>query len=232
MDDDPTTDRIFTTADAARIVGVPVASARRWLAGYSYAYKNATRTKPARIGTQAGEVDGVLLMSFLDLIEVQMAVNLRRRHITWPTIESAATELRRAWNSQTPFALQRFRTDSRRVFVELGKRSGDNHLLEVGNNQYVFEALIDQSLFDVLDFREDGTPWRLWPGGRDGQILVDPARAFGRPIIESLGVPVSTLVAAYAANDNDVARVARWFDVPEDAVRAALRYDATARRAA
>lgn len=232
MPDDPTTERIFTTTDAARIVRVPVASTRRWLAGYTYAYKNEKRSSPARLGSQAGITDGVLLMSFLDLVEVQMAVNLRKNHISWGKIESAATLLRQEWGSSNPFALKRFRTDSRGVFAELGKETGDHHLLDIGTNQFVFDALIEQSLLDVLDFREDGTPWRLWLDGRDSNVIVDPARAFGRPIIDSHGVPVSTLVAAYAANDNDVGRVSRWFDLPIEMVEAALRYDATARLAA
>lgn len=232
MRDDPTTDRIFTTADAARIVRVPAASARRWLAGYTYSYKSEKRTRPARLGSQVETAEGVLLMSFLDLIEVQMAVNLRKHSIGWRKIESTAAVLRDAWASSNPFALKRFRTDSRGVFAEIGKETGDHHLLEIGTNQFVFDALIEQSLLDVLDFREDGTPWRLWPVGRDSQILVDPARAFGRPIVDCHGVPVSTLVAAFAANDNDVGRVSRWFDLPVEAVEAALRYDASARLAA
>lgn len=177
-------------------------------------------------------MDGVLLMSFLDLVEVQMAVNLRKRHIAWSKIDQAAAFFRQSWSSENPFALQRFRTDGRGVMAELGAAIGDRYVIDVGNNQYVFDALIEQSLFDVLDFREDGLPWRLWVHGRDLGVVVDPARAFGRPIIELVGVPVSTLVLAYAANDNNVERVARWFDVPSEAVEAALRYDALTRIAA
>jgi hypothetical protein len=211
--DDAISQRIFTTIEAARIVGVPAASARRWLAGYSYAYKGEKRARGPRLGPSAGEVEGVLLMSFLDLVEVQMAVNFRRRGVAWPRIEKAAELFRAEWGSSHPFALQRFRSDGRAVLAEFGKQTGDPHVIEIGTNQLVFDALIERSLFDVLDFREDGTPWRLWLGGRNSKVLVDPTRAFGRPIIDANGIPVRTLVEAYAANDNNTDRAARWFDV-------------------
>jgi uncharacterized protein (DUF433 family)/transposase-like protein len=232
MVEDAISRRIFTTADASRIAGVNPASARRWVTGYSYRYKGSTRTRAPRLGPSAGEVEGVLLMSFLDLIEIQMAVSLRNRKITWPKIGKAAELFRRQWGSAHPFALQRFRSDSQTILAEFGKEIGDPYVLDVATNQVVFDALIEQSLFDVLDFREDGTPWRLWLGDRDSQVVVDPARAFGRPIIDAFGLPVSTLVAAYAANDNNIEPVARWFDVPPEAVEAALRWNASLRRAA
>jgi uncharacterized protein (DUF433 family) len=171
-------------------------------------------------------------MSFLDLIEVQMARIMRRLGVSWPNIDRAAAFLRDAWHNPHPFALQRFRSDSRSVFVELGRDMGDNSLLQLGSNQYVFEALIEQSLFDVLDFREDGVPWRLWPGGRQALVVVDPARSFGQPILDVQGVPVRMIAAVYAANDNQVEHVARWFDLPVEAVEAAIRYEVSRRLAA
>jgi uncharacterized protein (DUF433 family) len=128
--------------------------------------------------------------------------------------------------------LQRFRSDSRTILAEFGKETGDRYVLDIASNQFVFDALIEQSLFDVLDFRDDGTPWRLWLGDRASKVVVDPNRAFGRPIVDPCGMPVSTLVAAYAANDNNINKVAKWFDVPADAVEAALRWDASIRAAA
>ena len=155
MVEDTISRRIFTTADASRIAGVNPASARRWVTGYSYRYKGSTRTRAPQLGPSAGEVEGVLLMSFLDLIEIQMAVSLRNRKITWPKIGKAAELFRRQWGSAHPFALQRFRSDSQTILAEFGKEIGDPYVLDVATNQFVFDALIEQSLFDVLDFRED-----------------------------------------------------------------------------
>jgi uncharacterized protein (DUF433 family) len=229
---DATATPLFTPADAERIVGAPVSTTRRWLEGYAFEHKSERRTKGPRLGPGATRIDGVLLMSFLDLVEVQMARIMRRQGVSWPNIDRAAAFFREAWHNPHPFALQRFRSDSRLVFVELGGGIGDSSLLQLGTNQFVFDALIEQSLFDVLDFRADGVPWRLWPRGRDAQVVVDPARSFGQPILDAHGIPVRMIAAAYAANDNRIDRVARWFELPVEAVEAAMRYEVGARLAA
>ena len=50
--------------------------------------------------------------------------------------------------------------------------------------------------------------------------------------LDAQGVSVRMIAAAYAANDNQVERVARWFDIPVEAVEAAIRYEVGARLAA
>ncbi len=232
MTTDATATPLFTPADAERIVGAPASTTRRWLEGYAFEHKGERRTKGPRLGPSATRIDGVLLMSFLDLVEVHMARIMRRQGVSWPNIDRAAAFFRDAWHNPHPFALQRFRSDSRSVFVELGRGIGDNSLLQLGANQFVFDALIVQSLFDVLDFRKDGVPWRLWPRGQDAQVVVDPARSFGQPILDAQGIPVRLIAAAYAANDNRIDRVARWFELPVEAVEAAMRYEVGARLAA
>lgn len=192
MTPDPTATPLFTPADAERIIGVPPSTTRRWLEGYAFRHKGEQRAKGPRLGPGAVRIDGVLLMSFLDLVEVQMARIMRRQGVSWTNIDRAAVFFRDAWRNPHPFALQRFRSDSRSVFVELGRGIGDNSLLQLGTNQFVFDELIEQSLFDVLDFREDGVPWRLWPRGRDALVVVDPGRSFGQPILDVQGVPVRT----------------------------------------
>jgi uncharacterized protein (DUF433 family) len=232
MTRDATTKPLFTPADARRIIGAPASTTRRWLEGYAFEHKGKQRTRGPRLSPSATRIEGVLLMSFLDLVEVRMARILRRQGVSWPHIDRAAAFFRDSWHNPHPFALRRFRTDGRSVFAELGRGIGDNSLLQLGADQFVFDALIEQSLFDILDFREDGVPWRLWPRGRDASVVVDPSRSFGRPILDAQGVPVRMIAASYAANDNQIDRVARWFDLPVEAVEAAIRYEVGARLAA
>jgi len=229
---DAITALLFTTADAERIVGVPRATARRWLEGYSYPYRGETRRTEARLGPHAKRIDRTLHMSFLDLVEVRMARRLRRQGVSWRRVDEAKALFRKEWASDHPFALRRLRTDGREVFAEIGQRLNDSRLIQIGNDQSVFDAIVEPSLFDVLDFRDDGLPFRLWPVGKDGQVVVDPSRAFGQPLLDRWGVPITILAAAYAANDNSAARVAAAFELPVEAVEAALRFAAEARLAA
>jgi uncharacterized protein (DUF433 family) len=52
--------------------------------------------------------------------------------------------------------------------------------------------------------------------------VIDPAISFGTPIIEAAGITTRVLAAAYHANDRDAALVARWYDVEEKHVLAAV----------
>jgi uncharacterized protein (DUF433 family) len=229
---EPTVRPLFTPADAERLVGVPRATTKRWLEGYAYEYKGQIRRSGPRLGPHSARIDDVLLMSFLDLIEVRMARQLRALGLPWRLLDRVAAWFRSAWNSEHPFALQRLRTDGRTAFAEIGGHLKEARLVEIGTDQYVFDEIVSASLFDVLDFRDDGVPFRFWPRGRDGLVVVDPGRAFGQPVLDTSGVPVSVIAAAYAANDNDAERVAADFEVPLPEVEAALRFVAGSRLAA
>lgn len=222
---------IYTASDAQRIVHVHPVSARRWLEGYHYVRNGERRRSPAKLGPDARRVDDVLLMSFQDMLEVRIAHALRRHRITWKNVQAVANFLRDHWGSPHPFALRRLRADGRSVFVDIGSELNDVKVMELGRNQLVFDSVVSPSLFDVVDFSAEGAPVRLWPIGRREMIVVDPAHAFGQPIIDKFGIAVHIIVAAYAANDNDAAAVARWYDLPIDAVDAAIRFDAATRAA-
>jgi hypothetical protein len=181
LHDDALTVPLFTAADASRLVGVPAQMARRWLEGYSDRYRGERRTTAPRLGPHAKRVEGVLLMSFLDLLEVRLARRLRRRGVPWRNVDRTAAWFRDAWKAEHPFVLRRLRSDGRDVFAEIGRNLGDKALMRIGTDQYVFDAIVEPSLFDVLDFRPDGLPERLWPAGRDAKVVVVPARAFQTP---------------------------------------------------
>jgi len=67
-------------------------------------------------------------------------------------------------------------------------------------------------------------PARWWPMGQETPVVIDPARAFGQPILSDAGIPTSTLADAVAA-EGSVATVARLFRVAPRSVRAALRFE-------
>ena len=54
--------------------------------------------------------------------------------------------------------------------------------------------------------------------------MVDPARAFGRPIVAKYGIPTESLANA-AEVEESTDRAARWFDVPVSAVNLAVEFE-------
>ncbi len=54
--------------------------------------------------------------------------------------------------------------------------------------------------------------------------MLDPARNFGRPIVDRHGVPTEVLANAVKAAGS-VAEVARWYEVPEPEIQDAVEFE-------
>jgi uncharacterized protein (DUF433 family) len=59
---------------------------------------------------------------------------------------------------------------------------------------------------------------------RRRSIVIDPSRAFGRPIAAETGIPTEVLATAVAV-DGSPEKVARLYEVLPSAVRDALRFE-------
>ncbi len=75
----------------------------------------------------------------------------------------------------------------------------------------------------AIDFDKNQAE-RWWPLGRRKQVVIDPKRSFGQPIVNEGGVPTVVLADAYRA-ERSIKRVVAWFDVGKAAVRDAVEYE-------
>jgi uncharacterized protein (DUF433 family) len=228
---EPTERPLYTVSAAHRLAGVNPSTIRRWLEGYAYDYAGERRFSPAKVKASAGRVEDTLLLNFLDLIEVQTAARLRHARVGWKAIAEVLSLARSRWSTKHPFAIQRLRSDGRQLFVDAAATSGSKILHRLGSRQLEFEEVVDPSLFELIDFTEEGEPLRWWLQGRNRRIVVDPARAFGQPIIAGRGVPVVALVKAFST-ELDANRVARLFGVAAKDVEQAVKFGAHYRLAA
>lgn len=95
-------------------------------------------------------------------------------------------------------------------------------MVDLRRRQNVFHRVVEPSLHG-LEFEADALA-RWFPLGRArGSIVVDPARAFGRPIVASGGVPVETIVEAVKV-EGTLERVAPLYEMPVAAVRDAVEF--------
>jgi uncharacterized protein (DUF433 family) len=92
----------------------------------------------------------------------------------------------------------------------------------------VFQEIVEPFLRD-LDY-EGEEARSYWPCGRGGRIVIDRAREFGKPIDNETGIPTHVLYEAHVAGDN-IDEVVRWYQVPIEAVLAAVAYEKRLRRA-
>src|SRR5699024_8400129 len=56
-------------------------------------------------------------------------------------------------------------------------------------------------------------------------IVIDPARALGKPIVRASAMPTAVLAAAWRANGEDTDRIADWYGVSPGDVEAVVRFE-------
>ena len=141
-------------------------------------------------------------------------------------IRSAAEEAARRFDTPYPFAVQRFDTDGQRIFATLQVEPMEERVVfEMGKGQLVFDTVV-RPFFRKLEYQEGGDALRYWPMDREGRIVLDPQRSFGKPIDAETGVPTRVLYDAVLAGDGQPPElVARWFGVPIEAVEAAVAFE-------
>lgn len=63
--------------------------------------------------------------------------------------------------------------------------------------------------------------WRIADG-----VVVDPARCFGKPIVEGPCIATRILASAYESNGRDILRVADWYEIDPQDVQRAVDFEA------
>ncbi len=86
--------------------------------------------------------------------------------------------------------------------------------------------MVEPSFRDI-DFG-DGVAQRWWPMSHRSEVVLDPIRNFGHPIVAEHGVPTLAIMEAVTA-EGSVAGAAKAFQIPLSAVRDAVAFE---RRAA
>lgn len=196
----------------------------RWLCGYTFKNDEGEGySAPLWQPDYAGE-GGDLEISFRDLIELRFVKAFRDAGLSLATIRSCFQHAVEAVKDARPFSTQRFRTDGKTIFLESTRDVHEGEMLDLRCRQHVFRTVIAPSLKD-LEFDADAVA-RWFPMGlAHKDIVVDPARAFGRPIVAEGGVPTEILAQAVAVEGSEE-QVARLYEVPLAAVRTAVAFEA------
>ena len=210
----------YTIPEAARLIGMTPARLRRWL--YGYEYDGGEATQPALWRPQYDvEVDGQLL-GFRDLVEARIVAALTKARFSLQTIRACITAARDLLGDEHPFSTSAFKTDGRRLFLDIVDGVQDAAMYDLRSRQRVFREVVIPSL-SGLDFGPDvAERWWLMPGRRT--IVADPERSFGQPIVASSGLLTARVVQEVKA-ERSVERVAKLYDLPIRSVRDAVKFE-------
>jgi uncharacterized protein (DUF433 family) len=208
---------LYTLPQAARLLGANVNSLKWWTGD-----REGSEPVVAREFADEG------IVTFAELMELHFVKLFRGEGLSLQTIRKCAARAATRFQTRHPFSVKRFDTDGRDVFATLIDEETDREIVqELVHGQLVFPQII-RPFFRKLDYRREREVERFWPLDKKGRIVLDPLRRFGAPIDCETGMPVETIVEALNAGDGQDARaVARWFDIPLEAVEAARQFESS-----
>lgn len=213
---------LYTAAEAARLLRLPPRNVRRWIGGYDYTHRGERQRAAPLWAPQLPKLDNQLGLGFLDLMQLRVVASFVAQGVTLQAIRLALVRAAEVLRQDHPFTAARFKTDGRRVFLEIADEVGEQQLYDLARRQYSFHQVIAPSFKDV-DFEADVMA-RWWPMGRRHQVVLDPQRSFGAPIGVRSGIPTATLAAVTEGEGSERA-VTRWFPVTEREVRDAIEFE-------
>lgn len=212
----------YTTAEAAHYLALPPSTLRSWFAGQAY-IRDGVRKHFQRVITPADSRN--LGLSFSNLVEAYVLSSIRRKHnIPLPKVRTALTFLSDAFGSKRPLLEEQFATDGIDLFVEkLGA------IINISQHGQVEMAEIIRAYLERIDRDPKGIPFRLFPLMRSTDptsqprtVVIDPAVAFGRPVVAGTGIPTAVLAEQFKAGDS-VDTLAREYDAPPEGIWDAIR---------
>jgi uncharacterized protein (DUF433 family) len=210
----------YTISEAARLLGVTPTRLRRWF--YGYEYEGGEGSQPPLWNPQYDPESDGQLIGFRDLIEARIVDGLRRAGFGLPTIRTCITVAREILGDEHPFSTTAFKTDGRKLFLDIAGTVEDAIMYDLKSRQRVFREVVLPSL-SGLDFGpEVAERWWLVTGRRT--IVADPGRSFGQPIVAASGLLTSRVVQELKA-EGTPERVAKLYQLPVGSIRDALRFE-------
>jgi uncharacterized protein (DUF433 family) len=213
---------LYTWQEAARLIAVPTLELRRWLKGYAFPdAEGDARRMPAlwEPDLAASDVDGI---AFQDLVEARVVRALRHHGVSLQFIRRARKEASAMFGTKHPFSTRSILTDGRAVFANTMSDDTEEPLLDLVKRQLVFRRVIAPSL-KGLEFDTRARAVRWFPLERR-TVVIDPQVAFGKPVVMQ-GYVRTDILADAVAVERDAARVARLYEVPVEAVNAAIEFE-------
>jgi len=223
--------------EVAHFLWVPDHKLRRWATGYRMGEKNYPPL--IRIADRASR-----LLSFHNLAELHVLSFLRDHAVPLQRVRGAIGYLRRDLGDDHPHPLlaKELETDGLDLFSDYLVRGQRRTVNLSGHGQIEMRDMIAINLKRIEWDPGTRAIARLFPyvkpfdspeeaSQQPKVVSIDPRVSFGRPTLAGTSVPTDELAARFSAGD-DIAEIARDYDLEPADVQDAIRYQLADRRAA
>lgn len=229
---------IYSLPEASKLIGVEARKIHRWLYGYSYAKQPGKSTERSFSGPLwqpqlSKEEFEAEVIGFNDLLELRFVAAFVSHGVPLIVVRRCLDNARTALGVDYPMTSGSFKTDGKTIFADAVAESvSEGALLDLKSLQYAFKEVVRPSLYAGIEYEgQRATRWYPQDGRR--QIVLDPSRDFGSPILEKTGTPTSVLYASFLAegeSSHALAQTARIYEAPLRLVETAVRFERGLRR--
>jgi uncharacterized protein (DUF433 family) len=214
MNDPRFTTGLLDVSDAARFLGVPRPTLRRWAFGYD---RGAPLLHVAD-GTSRGQAQ----VTFIAMAEAHVLEALRLAGVRIARIRPALTRLAEQFGREYVLVAPNLATDGIDVLWDFSRTEEGQGLMEGRTGQMVMREIVEDYL-QYVTWADDGYPRALeLRHCQPSKVVVDPYRAFGQPIFTSSRTRVRDVANMLNAGE-DPQVVADEHGVSVEDVRTAAR---------
>jgi len=186
---------IYTLPDVSKILRIPYYKVNKWVNYYW-----DTQLGSAFENKYSWTIKKSKAISFHTLIEFYVLILLREAGVNLRSVLQAHLELSKYCNTAFPFAqkdiLNGIHTTGKKIYFETN--NGSIFSLD-GTKQFKLDFI--RLFFKNIDFDNELIASRFWPLGKDKNIVVDPMRQFGHPVVGSTNIFPETLYNLFKAGE-------------------------------
>lgn len=137
------------------------------------------------------EIEDSVEISFADLVELRVVKAFRSAGIPLQAIRYAISIAQSKFNIQHPLSSLNFKTDGTEILMDAVEQDGEYvSLSKKRPGQKVFATIVNQS---ISELEYDGNSVARWRPGKTKNIILDPSRSFGEPLLDESGISTHTL---------------------------------------
>lgn len=212
---------IYTVADAARYLRIPVATLQTWLTGRNNRTKNGKKEFSPLIQRPDPQQSQ---LSFTNLVEAHILRVIRTDHkIPFDKVHIALDYISEQFQTPHPLIQKQFQTDGTELFIDQ-----IDHLINVSRSGQLAIREVLKQLLTRIEWNEANIAARLFPFTEtflDPKILaIDPKISFGKPTIAGTGIPTRIITELYDAGDS-IQDIAIDYDCTEAQIQQAILFE-------
>jgi uncharacterized protein (DUF433 family) len=207
---------VYTFWEAGRLIGIPSRKVRAWFCGRPSRPESVVHSDYRHYGFSSR------VISFYDLIDTLVIARLREAGVSFQYLRRAHSALITEFSTPHPLCQKNLLTDGRKVFIHIADQLGEEQLRELITRQQAFPTVLLPTL-NRVDYDPDSLLASRWNIGAG--VVIDPFRQYGKPVVDSTGIPTSVLAAAYESNRRNAVAVADWYGVKPKHVMLSVEFE-------